>query len=121
MEANNRVLTIAEEKFQNDSEFDKQRHDDSVSIAKSVIKSNSEKIRRGQWIGFVGALALFAGGIHLVNLGESLLGVGVFIFEVAAFAGVYVNESRRSQGGALSTAARGNELTTNRTQPKDDA
>ncbi|MDE2857566.1 MAG: hypothetical protein OXN94_06925 [Chloroflexota bacterium] len=106
IEATDRVLTIAEEKFQKDSDLEKQRHDDSVSIAKSVIKFNSAKVRQGQWIGFVGALLLFAGGIYLVNLGESLLGVAVFLFEVVAFAGVYVNETRRSQSGSVSAAGR---------------
>lgn len=120
MEANDRVLTIAEEKFRKDSKLEQQRHNDSVSIAKSVIESNSAKVRNGQWIGFVGALLLFAGGIHLVNLGESLLGVGVFIFEVVAFAGVYVNETRRSQRGPLSTATRRNESASDRAQLRED-
>ncbi len=97
MEANDRILTTAERRVSHDIELEMKEHDDSVSIAKSVIKLNSEKIRRGQWIGFIGSLALFAGGIHLVNLGESLLGVGVLKFEVAAFACVYVHETRRSQ------------------------
>ncbi len=98
MEANDRVLTIAEEKFRKDCKLEQQGHNDSVSIAKSVIESNSAKVRNGQWIGFVGALLLFAGGIHLVNLGESLFGVGVsylkwlhsLVFMLMKLAGVRV-------------------------------
>ncbi|MDE2950850.1 MAG: hypothetical protein OXT68_08780 [Chloroflexota bacterium] len=103
---NDRILTIVEERARHDMDLETKEHNDLVSIAKSAIKSNSAKVRQGQWIGFVGALLLFAGGIHLVNLGESLFGVGVFIFEIAAFAGVYVNETRRSQSGSVSAAGR---------------
>ena len=101
MDANDRILEIVEKRAKHDIELEMKEHNDSVAITRSVIVSNSAKVRRGQWIGFVGALLLFAGGIHLVNLGESLIGVGVFIFEIVAFAGVYVNETRRSHSGPL--------------------
>jgi len=120
MEANDRVLEIAEEKFRKDSELATQRHTDSVSIAKSVIKHNSDRVKHGQWIGFVGALLLFAGGIHLVNLGEGLFGVGVFVFEIVAFSGVYVNETRRSQRASVSGAARRIESPSDQAPNRDD-
>lgn len=97
MEAHDRILTSVEERSRQDVEMKKNEHNDSVEVTKSVIKIGSEKTRRGQWIGFAGALLLFAGAIHLVNIGENSLAISVLIFEVVAFASVYVIENRKTR------------------------
>lgn len=66
-------------------------------------------------------MMLFAGGIHLVNLGESLFGVGVFLFEIVAFAGVYVNETRRNQNATLTSERHRNEIPHESAQLNEDS
>lgn len=99
IEANDRILAIAEQKFRKDSELEKQKHDDSVSISKSVIDRNLEIAKRGQFIGAVGALLIGAIAFYLIHEGNSGWGIAVVIAEIVAFAGVFVVQEhlRRNQ------------------------
>ena len=90
MVANDRLLSNFEASVKHQMALEIQNHNDSVAITKSVIKESSDKVRRGQWIGIVGAVLAGAGGIHLVYLGESAFGAAVLIAEVLAFASIYV-------------------------------
>ena len=47
IEASDRILAITEKKFQFDCEMEQKRHDDSVDIAKSNIKINTDIVKRG--------------------------------------------------------------------------
>lgn len=90
MEANDRLLSNFEASVRHQMALEMQNHKDSVAMTKSVIKESSDKVRRGQWIGFVGAVLAGAGGIHLVYLGESAFGAAVLIAEALGFASIYV-------------------------------
>ena len=94
IEANDRVLTIAENKIQEDSELEKKQHDDSVSISKSIIAGNFDIAKRGQYIGAAGALLIGAIAFYLIHEGNSGWGIAVVIAEIVAFAGVFVVQER---------------------------
>ena len=97
MEANDRVLAIAEEKFRNDSQLAKQKHDDSTASTRFVLKDNADKVRRGQWIAFVALILLTGGAFIMVHLGHSGEGIAVLIAEAAAAAGILVYQLRNNR------------------------
>lgn len=99
MEAQGRILTIAEETARHKMQLESANQRDSVALTKTELNNSAADIRRGQLIGAGAALLLGAGALHAVNLGNDGAAIAVMIGEVALFAGVFLPQwrSRRDQ------------------------
>lgn len=108
LEANDRVLDIAEEKFRNDSEFARKQQNNLVSVAQTQQKNNADRTSRGQWFAFVAFIFISLGGFYMVHLGHDALGIAVLVFEAVGVAGVFLHQIHRDQLGKrdLSTGRR---------------
>ena len=95
LEASDRVLDIAEEKFRNDSALERKQHDDFVTMAKTEIKNSAVRVSRGQWFAFLAFIVVSLGGFYMVQLGHDALGIAILVFEAVGVAGVFLNQMRR--------------------------
>jgi len=95
LEASDRVLDIAEEKFRNDSALERKQHDDFVTMAKTEIMNSAVRVSRGQWFAFVAFILVSVGGFYMVQLGHDALGISILVFEAVGVAGVFLNQMRR--------------------------
>jgi len=97
LEANDRVLDIAEVKYRTDSELERKQHDNFVTMAKTELENNAVRVSRGQWFAFVAFILVSVGGFYMVQLGHDALGIAILVFEALGVAGVFLHQIRHDR------------------------
>lgn len=100
IEASNIILGIAQERFHNDSEFDRKQHDDSVTLAMTELNENAKEVKQGQWFAFLSFIFVSFGGFYMVHLGHDAIGIAILVFEAVGVAGVFLHQFRSANDSA---------------------
>ena len=77
--AADRILSMAEKQLEH-----------RQTLEKSVILSDVENSKRGQWFGFIIALVCTIGGFILIALNKDAIGLSVVIGSIATLAGLFI-------------------------------
>lgn len=92
-----RIMRMAEKDQTHAIEMDRAR----LELDRSLQDRSVRIVERGQWQGFLLALVFLAGGLAIIAMGNSGVGLGILAAGVAAVVGVYAvrRVTRRSAGG----------------------
>ncbi len=94
MEAQERILAITEETARYEIDIGRQRHKDSVDLAKFELKHSADEVRRGQWFAILAMALLTVGGFIMVHLGHSEVGIAAFAVEGIGAAKWFLHDTR---------------------------
>ena len=94
METQDRLLAVLEKTAQQERDIENKRHNDNVTLTKTELKNNYDKVRRGQWFA-IGAMTLLTlGGFVMVHLGHNEVGIAAFVVEGIGVAKYFLYEPR---------------------------
>ena len=92
MEAQDRVLALAEETARYEMELGRQQRRDSVELTKTELKNNADVVKRGQYFAFFVVIAIIGGGFIMIHLGHDGGGIASLLVAAGSVAGIFARQ-----------------------------
>lgn len=100
IEAQDRILTIAEESARHRISLESANQKDSVELTKTELKNNAYKVNKGQNTAFVVVSLIVVGGFVMIHLGHDAGGIASLLVAAASVAGIFLTQFSRGRSAA---------------------